>query len=122
MLINNIKKNDGLKQNYKVVVIDPHAALENDIGGLGKVIDFKNDMDSIDLFVNNSEDIVASTELLMDLLKSLIADQYNSKLERVLRHAIYLLLTGESFNFRNLRRVILDLEYRNELIKSLKYN
>ena len=122
LLINNINKNENLKQKYKVVVIDPHAALEQDIGGIGKVIDFKSNLDSIDLFINNNDDIVASTELLLDLLKSLIADQYNSKLERVLRHSIHLLLTDESFNFRNLRRLILDLEYRNDLIKKLKYN
>ncbi len=122
LLINNINKNENLKQKYKVVVIDPHAALENDIGGIGKVIDFKSNLDSIDLFINNNYDVVSSTELLLDLLKSLIADQYNSKLERVLRHSIHLLLTDESFNFRNLRKLILDLEYRNELIKKLKYN
>ena len=119
LLINNINKNESLKQKYKVVVIDPHAALENDIGGIGKVIDFKSD--SIDLFIND-DDIVASTELLLDLLRSLIADQYNSKLERVLRHSIYLLLTDKSFNFDNLRKIILDLEFRNNLIKKLKYN
>ncbi len=122
LLINNIYKNKYLKQKYKVVVIDPHAALENDIGGIGKVIDFKSNLDSIDLFINKNDDIVSSTELLIDLLKSLIADQYNSKLERVLRHSIHLLLTDESFNFRNLRKLILDLEYRNDLIKKLKYN
>ena len=120
LLINNINKNEFLKPKYKVVVIDPHAALEQDIGGIGKVIDFKSNLDSIDLFINNNDNIVASTELLLDLLKSLIADQYNSKLERVLRHSIHLLLTDESFNFRNLRRLILDLEYRNDLIKKLK--
>ncbi len=122
LLINNIYKNKNLKQKYKVVVIDPHAALENDIGGIGKVIDFNSNLDSIDLFINKNDDIVSSTELLLDLLKSLIADQYNSKLERVLRHSIHLLLTDESFNFRNLRKLILDLEYRNDLIKKLKYN
>ena len=122
LLINNIYKNKYLKQKYKVVVIDPHAALENDIGGIGKVIDFKSNLDSIDLFINKNDDIVSSTELLIDLFKSLIADQYNSKLERVLRHSIHLLLIDESFNFRNLRKLILDLEYRNDLIKKLKYN
>lgn len=121
LLINNINKNESLKRKYKVVVIDPHAALEQDIGGIGKVIDFKNSLDSIDLFINSNDDILVSTELLLDLLKSLIADQYNSKLERVLRHSIYLLLTDELFNFGNLRRIILDLEYRNGLIKKLKY-
>ena len=122
LLINNISKSENLRQKYKVVVIDPHASLENDIGGLGKVIDFKNNLDSVDLFINNTDDIISSTELLLDLFKSLIADQYNSKLERVLRHSIHLLLTNETFNFCNLRKLLLDLEYRNDLIRKLKYN
>ena len=122
LLINNISKSENLRQKYKVVVIDPHASLENDIGGLGKVIDFKNNLDSIDLFINNTDDIISSTELLLDLFKSLIADQYNSKLERVLRHSIHLLLTNGTFNFCNLRKLLLDLEYRNDLIRKLKYN
>lgn len=121
LLINNIYKNNNLKQKYKIVVIDPHASLENDIGGIGKVIDFKNTLDSIDLFINNNDDVISSTELLLELLKSLIAEQYNSKLERVLRHSIHILLTNESFNFNNLRKLLLDLEYRNSLIKKLKY-
>lgn len=121
LLINNIYKNRNLRQRYRVVVIDPHASLENDIGGISKVIDFKNSLDSINLFINNSDDVISSTELLLELLKSLIADQYNSKLERVLRHSIHILLTNESFNFSNLRKLLLDLEYRNDLIKKLKY-
>ncbi len=32
------------------------------------------------------------------------------------------MLTNEAFNFRNLRKLILDLEYRNDLIKQVKYN
>lgn len=122
LIINNINKNRNLKQKYKFVVIDPHASLENDVGGIGKVIDFKSNLDSIDLFMNNSNDIVASTELLLELLKSLIADQYNSKLERVLRHSIHLLLKDESFNFQNIRKLLLDLEYRTKLIKKVEYD
>lgn len=122
LLINNINKNISQKLKYKIVVIDPHASLEDDIGGISKVIDFKNQLDSIDLFINNGKDVVSSTELLLELFASLIKDQYNSKLERVLRHSIYLLLINESFNFNNLRKLILDLEYRNSLIKKLKYN
>ena len=118
LLINNINKTQ--KYKYKFVVIDPHASLEDDIGGLGKVIDFKSNKNSIDLFINNSEDVVESTELLLDLFKSLLQDQYNSKLERILRHTIHLLLVDESFNFNSLRKVILDLEYRSYLIKKLK--
>ena len=121
LFIHNIYKNDYLKLKYKVVVIDPHASLESDIGGLGKVIDFEHELDSINLFLNDSEDIISSTELLLDLFKSLMKDQYNSKLERVLRHTISLLLTDSSFHFQNLRKVLLDLEFRNNLIRKLKY-
>jgi len=116
-LIYNIYKNKNFRENYRVVVIDPHAALEEDVGGIGKVIDFSNEIDSINLFVNEGDDIVSSTELLLDLFKSLIADQYNSKLERVLRQSIHLLLKAKSFNFRSLRKLLLDLEFRNDLIK-----
>ena len=117
--IENIYKNSNLRRNYKVVIIDPHASMENDIGGLGQVVDFKTMQNSIDLFVNDSKDVVASTELLMELFKSLIADQYNSKLERVLRHALYLLLVAENFNFTALRKLLLDLEFRSNMIKQL---
>lgn len=120
LLINNIYKNSDLKQRYKIVIIDPHAALEDDIGGISRVIDFKTTLDSIDLFINNPDDVISSTELLLELFKSLIADQYNSKLERVLRHSIYVLLLDNFFNFSNLRKILLELEYRNFLIKKLK--
>lgn len=120
LFINNIYKSIDLKSKYKIVIIDPHTSLENDIGGISKVIDFNTPLDSIDLFINKNTDIISSTELLVELLKSLIKDQYNSKLERVLRHSIILLLTNESFNFNNLRKLLLDLEYRNSLIKKLK--
>ena len=120
LMIENIYKNRIDRCNYKVVVIDPHTALEDDIGGLGKVIDFKNIEDSIDLFLNKNDDIVSSCELLLDLFKSLIADQYNSKLERVLRHSIYVLLMEENFSFSSLRKIILELDFRNELIIKLK--
>lgn len=118
--IKNIYLLNKVKRNYKVVVIDPHASLEDDIGGLGKVIDFKRQVDSIDLFLNKSDDVITATELLLELFSSLIADQYNSKLERVLRHAIYILLINETFSFNNLKAALLDLEYRNNLLNKSK--
>lgn len=118
LLIHNIYKSS--KDKYKIVVIDPHAALENDIGGLGDVVDFSDKWESINLFKNNIEDAIVSTELLLSLFSSLIGPTYNSKLERVLRHAIHLLLSDNNFNFMSLRRLLLDIEYRNELIDKLK--
>lgn len=118
LLVNNIKKDDLFNSKYKVVVIDPHAALENDIGGLGRVVDFNSVDSSINLFANNSEDAIISVELLLDIFKGLIPNNYNSKLERVLRHSLYLLLVTEQFNFSNLRKLLIDIEYRNNLVKS----
>lgn len=120
LMINNIYSNDLFKNKYKVVVIDPHASLENDIGGIGSVIDFNSDIDSINLFTSSSKDIVISVELILDVIKSLIPNNYNSKLERVLRFSIYLLLLDNQFNFHNLRKLLNDLDYRNEILKRIK--
>lgn len=122
LLISNIYNNLNLKQKYKIVVIDPHASLEDEIGTLGKVVDFLSKEDSINLFTNNDNEIISTTEIILDLLKTLMTQEYNSKLERVLRHSIYLLLVDKSFNFNNLKKLVLDLEYRNNLIKRWKYS
>lgn len=122
LMVNNISSNIDFKLKYKVVIIDPHAAMENDIGGLegAKIIDFKSNDGMVDLFLNDKNNIISSSELLLDLFKSLIANQYNAKLERLLRHSINLLLSIESFSFTNLRKLLLELEYRNELISANK--
>ena len=116
LLIKNIMLNSD---DYKVVVIDPHASIEKDIGGLDrtKVIDFFNE--SCDLFLSSSSDIVIKNELLLSVFKNLMKDGYNLKLERVLRYTINLLLVKEDFSFLNIRKVLLDLEYRNNLVKEL---
>ena len=48
LLVNNIYKNPEYKMKYKIVVIDPHSSLEEDIGGLEstKVIDFQTNKNS----------------------------------------------------------------------------
>lgn len=124
LLINNIATIPDLKKKYKIVLLDPHASLEEDIGGLGKVIDFKTYESSLNLFSNNdtNELILASIENLLDLMKSLFAEQYNLKVERVLRYSFYLLLYNKLFTFQNLKKLLLDLEYRNFLIKQSKNN
>lgn len=111
---------DNYKDKYKIVMIDPHASLEYDIGGISKTIDFKSIEDSINLFANNSNDTIATTELTLDLFKTLLSDQYNSKLERVLRHTIYLLLSLNSFNFQSLKNILIDPLYRTEKVEEVK--
>lgn len=117
-LITNL--NESFNEKYKIVVIDPHASLEDDVGGLDscRVLDFNTLENSIDLFMNEDTNMVASTELTLELFKNLFQDQYNSKLERVLRHSISLLLAKNMLNFNTLRRLILDLSFRNKLLES----
>lgn len=121
-IIKNLSMNSNNKLKYKVVVIDPHAAMEEDIGGLesANVIDFKTEESSIDLFINSSEDILSSTESIISVFKNIIADRYNSKLERVLRYSIHLLLEKGEFNLTSLRKLLIEIEYRNRVIKEVE--
>lgn len=110
------------KDNQKVVVIDPHNALKNELGAIlsKKIIDFKTDTSSINLFKNNIQDINSTLELTLSIFKSLINDQYNSRLERVLRYSLYLLIEAEVFTFFNLKKLLVDLDYRNSLLNEFQ--
>lgn len=122
LLINNIYNNQNYKMKYKIVVIDPHSALEEDIGGLKetKVIDFKTNKNSIDLFKSSRKNVVSESEILLTLFKSIMDKEYNSKLERVLRHSIFLLICINKINFRNLRELITNNEFRNQILKKYR--
>lgn len=122
-IISNINQEISFLQNYKVVVIDPHSALEKEIGGLehSKVVDFKELDTCCDLFLNSpKKDMVSSVELVLSLFQTLMADQYNARLERVLRHSIHLLMACNCLNFANLKKLILDIKYRNDIINKNK--
>lgn len=120
--VKNIYDNPEYKNKYKIVIIDPHASLEEDIGGLNdtKVIDFENRKNSIDLFKSSPENVVSETEIMISLFKNLMAKEYNSKLERVLRHTIFLLIFTQNLSLRNMRKLITENEYRNEILKKYK--
>ena len=118
LLISRLSTTLDYKLKYKVVVIDPHASLDDDIGGISNslIVDFQTLDSSINLFLNSTDNVVVSSELLLSLLSSYMKDLYNSKLERVLRHSLLLLLYHSEFNFKNLRRVLLEVEYRDSLL------
>ena len=121
LLINTISNNSDYCLKYKIIVIDPHASIEDDIGGLSKskILNFLNVNSSVDLFSSDNTDIVASTEMIISLFKTLIADQYNSKIERLLRYVAYILLAKKDFSFLNIRKLVLDTDFRVSLVKEL---
>ncbi|MCI8965819.1 MAG: ATP-binding protein [Clostridia bacterium] len=117
--IERIYENKAIRDDYKIVVIDPHSSLEEDIGGMEslKIIDMKSTETSMNLLSNKSENVSSNTEILMTIFKTILGEEYNSRLERVLRHSIYLLLKEKLLSFENLRKLLSQSEYRNKLVK-----
>lgn len=105
-------------QKYRVVVIDPHASLEDDLSRIANanVVRFKGQDDSAELFAGAGTDVSAATELTGTLFKSLLSDQHNPKLERTLRFSLYVLMTGQVMSLDNLKRLLTDSDYRNQLL------
>lgn len=116
LLVDQIAKQDPI--HTKVVIVDPHHRLKDDLRGISsqQVIDFRTLESSIDLFCNHATDINASVELMLELFRLLISEGYNGKTERVLRFSTYLLLAQGDFSFLSLRRLLSDLDYRNQTI------
>ena len=122
LFIDRLFAASGIRQNYRVVVIDPHASLEEDLSGMqnAEIIKFKSQDDSTELFAGAETDISAATELTGTLFKSLLADQHNPKLERVLRFSLFVLMTAQVMSLENLKRLVTDLDYRNKLIDHVR--
>lgn len=122
LMIDRLSKSSGLKQNYRVIVIDPHAALEHDLAGIENthIINFKGEDQATELFGGTGTDISAATELTGTLFKSLLADQFNPKLERVLRFSLYVLMTSQTMSLDMLKRFLTDLELRNQVLSHVQ--
>lgn len=120
LIARSLHQNINIKPNYKIIVVDPHANMENDLKNFSKIVDFNHE--SANLFNNNVDLLIANTDTLLDLFKSFLSDRYNSKLERILRFSIYLLLKNSSFSFSNLRKLLTDLEFRDSTIEQMKFD
>lgn len=106
----------ALKMNYRVIVIDPHDSIAPDFTHIAdsKAINFNSQ--STELFSGAESDITAATELTSTLLKSLLAEQFNPKLDRVLRFSLFTLFTAQNMTLDNLKRFLTDLEFRNQVM------
>ncbi|HEX7963977.1 MAG TPA: DUF87 domain-containing protein [Candidatus Saccharimonadales bacterium] len=106
--------------NYRVVVIDPHASLEQDLRYLPstKVINFSGE--TTQLFPSATTDISAATELTTTLLKSLMSENASPRLERVLRFSLYVLFTGQCMSLPMLQSFLTELHTRTELLQHVR--
>ena len=105
---------------YRIVVIDPHASLADDLMYIknSRVINFSGE--STQLFPDAQSDITAATELTTTLFKSLIAEQYNARLERVLRFSLFTLLVAQNMSMQMLKTFLTDLDTRNQILEHVK--
>ncbi len=116
LYIDRLSRMGMSKQNYRVVVIDPHASLEADLKYIGgaKIVNFGNEAPQ--LFPDAAADVSAATELTTTLFKSLLADQFNPKLERVLRFSLFVLLTAQSMSMQMLKEFLTDIDTRTQML------
>jgi hypothetical protein len=106
-----------LKRNYRVIVVDPHDSLRHDLGDLPdtRIVNFANE--SAELFGSDVQtDVSAATELTTSLMRSLLADQFNARLERVLRFSLFALFVGQTMSLDYLKRFLTDLDLRNQVL------
>lgn len=117
LIIDRIEKYGASRDAYRIVVIDPHASLEEDLQHINgsKIINLGNE--SAQLFPDANADISAATELTTTLFQSLLASQYNPRLERVLRFTVYVLLTAQIMSLDNLKKYLTDLDMRMQVLK-----
>lgn len=113
LFASRLENMQNAKENYRIIIIDPHASLKQDLE-TANLVDFMSSY--INLF-NSTGDPTAATELLLNLFKTLLAENYNAKLERVLRHALHLLIVSKTLNFTNLKKLMTELEFRNSLVQ-----
>lgn len=121
LLIDRINRQSLQRMNYRVVVIDPHASLPDDLKGISgqKVITFDQN-DSTDLFPGAGTDLTAATELTSTLFKSILGEQHNARMDRLLRYSLFALLTAQTMTMDNLKKLLSDVEYRNQIIEHVR--
>ncbi|MCA9328886.1 type IV secretion system DNA-binding domain-containing protein, partial [Candidatus Saccharibacteria bacterium] len=108
------------RYNYRVVVIDPHASLAADLSRMNdtKVIDFNNE--TTELFAGAEADITAATELTTTLMKSLMGESFNPRVERVLRFSLFVLFSSRNMSLGTLKRFLTELEYRQKVLNHVE--
>lgn len=104
------------KYNYRVIVIDPHASLAEDLKRIpeSKSIDFTSE--TPELFAGAEADVTAATELTTTLMKSLMGDSFNPRVERVMRFSLFILFTAQNMSLGSLKRFLTELEYRQQVL------
>lgn len=116
LFIKNVAKHSQTDE-YAIVIIDPHASLYPQFLNLEQnKVNFDFIHSSCALFPAFSEPKIA-TELTILLFKTLLRDQFNAKMERVLKYALYVLFLKNKMSLLALKRFLTELEFRKEILE-----
>lgn len=107
---------------YRVVVVDPHASLEQSLRTQpgANVVNFRSRDDSPELFADTDTDISAASELTSSLFQSLLGSSYTPKVERLLRYSMTSLMTAQVMSLPNLKRFLTDNGYRQNILEHVQ--
>lgn len=119
LFVKELRKRN-LQNEYAVIIIDPHAKLYSGFSNLSgsTEINFKNNL--CDLFPQSSDPKIA-TELTILLFKTLLKDQFNAKIERVLKYTLFTLFLTQEMSFTSLRKFLTELEYRKSILVNINH-
>ncbi|MBU1089098.1 DUF87 domain-containing protein, partial [Patescibacteria group bacterium] len=119
LFVENLYKN--FKDEYGVVLIDPHANLDKIIKNIDSrlKIDFRENRTN--LFLNIGKPIL-STELTIDLFSTMLKVHENQKLARVLKYSLNLLFGINQMSLENLKNLLTESLYRKKILKEVKDN
>lgn len=106
-----------LTDEYCVVVIDPHATLFSDFVSIPGSFNVDFLYTSCKLFAQMGEPKVA-TELTILLFQTLMKDQFNPKMERVLKYTLFVLFACKVMSLDSLKKFLTDIGYRKEVLSN----
>lgn len=109
----------SLSDEYRVIVVDPHASLYPQFLNLQSKVNLDFIHSSCNLFPAFSEPKIA-TELTILLFKTLLKEQFNAKMERVLKYVLYVLFLQNQMSIFTLKRFLTELEFRKEVLGGLE--
>lgn len=111
-----------LSMNYRIVVVDPHASLASDFARITshKIVTFGAE-DGAELFPGAETDLTSAVELTATLFRSILSDQFNPRLDRLLRFSLFCLMTAQAMSLQSLKRFLTSTEYRNDILRHVEH-
>lgn len=105
----------GVTKEFTVVVLDPHASLYTDFSMFPSQVNIDFVRTSCKLFAQIGEPKIA-TELTILLFRTLMKDQFNPKMERVLKYALFVLFATNNMSLERLKLLLTDIVTRKEIL------